>query len=113
MLKLYTTVAGTLALVMGWTTVVVTAYNHPADPARVYWLHGLDLAVVLFVVLLIVGYPIIIAGRIGERRNRRGYLAGILFGWLGLLYILVRQPRTSGPDWISRAVMDYRGSGVE
>jgi hypothetical protein len=76
-----------------------------------HWASALSVALVALVALLVVGYPIMIGGRIGKQRNRRGYLAGIFFSWAGLIYIVVRKPRT-GPDLISRAVSDYRGSGV-
>lgn len=73
-----------------------------------YWASALGVAAVALALLVLIGSPIIIAGRIGKRRNRRGYVAGIFFSWAGLLYIIVRKPRT-GPDLISRAVSDYRG----
>lgn len=51
-----------------------------------YWANALSITVTSFLFLLFVGYPIIIAGRIGKRRNRRGYLAWRLLqlGWTRL-----------------------------
>jgi hypothetical protein len=79
-----------------------------ASGTAYHWASALSVAFVAVAILLVLGYPVIIAGRIGKRRNRRGYLAGIFFSWIGLLYIVVREPRTK-PDLIARAVSDYRG----
>ena len=117
MLKTYTGVSLLIALAAGGADVLLTT-----DPAvncgprsvicsggtAYYWGHALSITISVFVLLVLLGYPIIIAGRIGKRRNRRGYLAGIFFSWAGLLYIMLRRPRV-GPDLISRAVSDYRG----
>jgi hypothetical protein len=123
MLKIYSGVALILALDVGIAATFLTKVHETdvncashtvicAGGTGYYWTSALVLAIAVFVLLLHVGYPIIIAGRIGKPRNRRGYLAGIFFGWAGLIYIMVRKPRTGGPDLMARAVADYRGSGT-
>lgn len=120
MLRIYTAASLLLALAAGTANVLLTT---DADPyvncgrhsvicvggTAYYWGSALGVTISVFLLLVFVGYPIIIAGRIGKRRNRRGYLAGIFFSWPGLLYIMVRKPST-GTDVISRAVSDYRGA---
>jgi hypothetical protein len=123
MLRIYTGASLLVALAAGTARVLLTtrstdSYAYSSDcglhsvicagGTAYYWEHAVALTVGVFLLLVVVGYPIIIAGRIGKQRNRRGYLAGIFFSWVGLLYIVLRRPR-SGPDLIERAVTDYRG----
>lgn len=121
MLKIYTGASLLVAVATGLAVVFVRSTpgdltncaSHAVictETTGYHWANALGIAAITLGVLLFVGYPIIIAGRIGKRRNRRGYLAGILFNWVGLLYIVLRKPRT-GADLISRAVSDYRGVG--
>jgi len=127
MLKIYTAAAAVIAVAIG----VEDSFRGSTDAGyysgdcasrsvicsggTVYhWASALSVAAVALVVLLWFGWPIIIAGRIGKARNRRGYLAGIIFGWLGLAWVVLRPARPRQPDWLQRAVQDYRDrSGAE
>lgn len=121
MLKIYTAVSAIIAVTFGVADAVgrstegstdTTCRTHGTVLCRggteYHWASALGLAAVALLVLLWVGWPIIIAGRIGKVRNRHGYLAGIFFGWLGLAWIVLRPARPQKPDWLTRAVQDYR-----
>lgn len=73
-----------------------------------HWASSLLVAAVALAFLLWVGWPTIIAGRIGKRRNRRGYLAGIFFSWLGLAWVMLRPAHKAPPVAFRRALQDYR-----
>jgi drug/metabolite transporter (DMT)-like permease len=122
MLKLYTTVAILISAATGVVDVFVDSRSINTYPgadcysravictggAGYYWALALAHAAVALAILLWFGWPIIIAGRIGKARNRRGYLAGIFFGWLGLAWVVLRPARDRQPDALRRAVQDYR-----
>jgi predicted cobalt transporter CbtA len=82
-----------------------------AGGTEYHWASALSVAVVALAILVWVGWPIIIAGRIGRARNRRGYLAGIFFGWVGLAWVVLRPAREGRPDALQRALQDYRAPG--
>jgi len=73
-----------------------------------HWFAAVAVGVCVLLLLLAWGIPILVAGRIGRARNRRGYVAGIFFGWVGLVYIVLMPPRESDPDVLGRALADYR-----
>src|SRR5258705_7336448 len=104
MLKIYTAIAAVIAVAIGvedsfrgstgetfHAAVVHGAAVYESDCSSravicagtsvYHWASALSVAVVALLILLWFGWPIIIAGRIGKVRNRRGYLAGIFFGW--------------------------------
>src|SRR4051794_28583033 len=104
MLRIYTGVALVLAAATGVLDAFArSVHNYYADcssrtvictagdpPTAYYWLSALGGGALTLFLLLVVGFPIILAGRIGKTRNRRGYPAGFFFSWLGLLYIVLR-----------------------
>ena len=124
MLKIYTAIAAVIAVAIGvedsFRGSTPTQTNCAsravicAGGTEYHWASALSVAEVALLILLWFGWPIIIAGRIGKTRNRRGYLAGIIFGWLGLVWVVVRPARPQEPDWLQRAVQDYRArSGAD
>lgn len=120
MLKLYTAVAIAVAAAIGVEDSFRGSVSDPSDTVcrshavicasgtAYHWPSALSVAAVALAILLWFGWPIIIAGRIGKARNRRGYLAGIIFGWFGLAWVILRAAREGGPDVLDRAVRDYR-----
>jgi len=121
MLKIYTAIAAVIAIAIGVEdsfrgSTAAVYYNTNCSSHTVicaggtvyHWASALSVAAVALLILLWFGWPIIIAGRIGKIRNRRGYLAGIFFGWLGLAWVVLRPARPQRPDWLQRAVQDYR-----
>ena len=121
MLKIYTAIAVVISVAIGVEDSLRGATDAPyyancSSPgvicttgALYHWASALSVAAVALLVLLWFGWPIIIAGRIGKARNRRGYLAGIFFGWFGLAWVVLRPARPpQQPDWLQRAVQDYR-----
>jgi hypothetical protein len=55
--------------------------------------------VALLVLLVLIGvlyvWPIFVAHSIGKRKNREGWLWGFCLGWIGVLIIALRQPRSA------------------
>lgn len=122
MLKVYTAIALIIAAATGVvdtflgsrstnTYPYADCYSHAVictGGTGYYWASALGYAAVALAILLWFGWPIIISGRIGRARNRRGYLAGIFFGWVGLAWVILRPAREQQPNALRRAVQDYR-----
>jgi drug/metabolite transporter (DMT)-like permease len=121
MLRTYTAIAIVIAAAIGVEdsfrgSVPTNAYGVNCSSHAVicsgatayHWASALSVGAVALVILLWFGWPIIIAGRIGRARNRRGYLAGIFLGWVGLAWVILRPAREQRPDALQRAVQDYR-----
>ncbi len=120
MLRLYTLAATLLAIVTGLADVFRRASSNPTDRTcrshevicaggtAYHWASALVEVAFVLVALVWFGWPIILAGRIGRTRNRRGYLAGIFLGWVGLAWVVLRPARQRPPDALQRAVRDYR-----